>query len=163
MTKLLQPQEVEVYYIIPGLKREIAMCLNGRGLRQGQIAKLLQIEKATVSQYLSNKRGNKVKFSEEFLEEIYKSARSIEDKSSFIKEMQHLLRVSGENGTTCVVHKQVSDVPEDCSPEKVNCFNHHKEKDEHTCACGSESCKSEENSEEGSCGGGCACSGEEDD
>ncbi len=148
MAKLLQPQEVEVFYVIPSLKREIAKCMHARGLRQGKIADLLQIEKATVSQYLSDKRGTKVEFSEEFLEKVYESARRIEDKTSFIREIQGLLNKARDDGTVCVVHKKVSDIPEDCTPEKANCFG------KGGCAC------SDESSESGGCGGGCACSSE---
>jgi predicted transcriptional regulator len=162
MAKLLQPQEVEVYYIIPGIKREIAKCMSGRGIRQGKIANLLQIEKATVSQYLSNKRGNKVEFSEEFLEQVYDAARKIDDKMSFIKEIQRLLRIARENGTVCSVHKKVSDVPQDCSPEKINCFSS-DEKEGHSCGCGSGACENEEESAGGCCGGSCGCSDKKDD
>jgi uncharacterized protein len=160
MTKLLQPQEIEVYYIIPSLKRELAKCMSARGERQGKIAKLLLVEKATVSQYLSGKRGAEVEFDENFSEEIYKSARQISDKMSFIRETQRLLQIARDNMTVCKVHKKYSDVPEDCSPEKVNCFGtESKTSEKHGgCGCG--------NSEGGGCGSGgcgtgdCGCSHE---
>ena len=141
MAKLLQPQEIEVFYIIPSLKRELAKCMNARGIRQNKIANLLQIEKSAVSQYLSGKRGAEVNFPEEFTDEIYKSARLITDKISFIREIQRLVNIARENNTVCEVHKKYSDVPEDCSPDKVNCFN----------GC----CSVEEESE--GCGAGCGC------
>jgi predicted transcriptional regulator len=121
MAHLLQPQEVEVFYIIPGIKREVAICLKGKGMKQNKIAELLQIQGATVSQYLSSKRGNKIEFDRETLNEISKSSDLIVDKISYLRETQRLMGVIRRNGTLCRVHKLVSDVPSECEPGLVGC------------------------------------------
>ena len=56
-TLFLQPQEIEVFYIIPAIRRHIAMYMKLRGLKQNKIAELLHIDKAAVSQYIKKKRG----------------------------------------------------------------------------------------------------------
>jgi predicted transcriptional regulator len=122
MTKLLQPQEIEVYYIIPSIKNELARHMKKEGINQEKIAKTLHIKKATVSQYINNKRGNKIDFNESTLNEISISAPLIKDELTFIKEMQRLIRVTRMNGTLCEIHKKLSDVPKECTPEIVNCF-----------------------------------------
>jgi len=121
MNRLLQPQEVEVFYIIPSIKREVARCMKGKGMKQNKIAGLLEINEATVSQYLNNKRGSKIKFDEETLSEISKSSELIEGKISYLRESQKLMKLIRRNGTLCRIHKQVSNVPLNCHFGLVGC------------------------------------------
>ena len=62
--KLLQPQEIEVFYILPALRRELAVSLKSAGKSQKAIAGLLGVTEAAVSQYFSSKRASQVKFSD---------------------------------------------------------------------------------------------------
>ncbi|MAF51289.1 MAG: hypothetical protein CMH64_04330 [Nanoarchaeota archaeon] len=119
---LLQPQEIEVFYIIPALKRQIAMNMKLNGFKQNKIAGLLSIENATVSQYLHKKRGNKIEFTEGILKEIAKSSKEIKDNISLLREMQRLLRVIKDTREICRIHKELSKIPEDCNPELIDCF-----------------------------------------
>ncbi len=119
--KILQPQEIEVFYVIPSLRKHLAAHMKAKGLKQKQIAKLLQIEDAAVSQYLSNKRGDKIKLEKNILEEVKKSADLITDEISMLREMQRLLRVIRMTGALCKVHKQLSSAPLECGPEFVGC------------------------------------------
>lgn len=118
----LQPQEIEVFYIIPALRRYFAMYMKLQGLKQNKIAELLHIEKSAVSQYIKKKRGNKVEFSENVLNEVAKSASRIKDKFSLLGETQRLLRLIRVSGDLCKIHKSISNIPNDCEPEKINCF-----------------------------------------
>ena len=52
-SKLLLPQEIETFYVIPSLRRQLALCLKEKGMKQKDIAQLLGIDTAAVSQYLS--------------------------------------------------------------------------------------------------------------
>jgi predicted transcriptional regulator len=121
MVHLLQPQEVEVFYIIPGIKREVALCMKRKGMKQNKIAELLQIQGATVSQYLSSKRGSKIEFDKETLDEVSRSSDLIVDKISYLREVQRLMKVIRRNGTLCRVHKLVSNVPSECEMSLVGC------------------------------------------
>ncbi len=127
VNQFLHPQEIEVFYIIPALRRQLAIEMKKNGLKQKRIAELLLIEDATVSQYISKKRGNKILFDEVVLKEIGKSASIIKDKLSLLQEMQRLLRVIKETRDICKIHKQISNIPHECSPELINCFggNYH--------------------------------------
>ena len=58
MLKVLQPQEVEVFYLLPTLRKEIAKALKTRGHDQKRIAAMLGVTDAAVSQYISGKRGS---------------------------------------------------------------------------------------------------------
>jgi uncharacterized protein len=119
---LLQPQEIEVFYVIPALKKYLSVAMKEKGMKQNKIAELLSIKDATVSQYLSKKRGNKVEFDETMLKEINESVPLIKDKLSLLKEIQKLLRRVKETREICRIHKQLSEIPEECSPELINCF-----------------------------------------
>lgn len=118
----LQPQEVEVFYVIPALRKNLAVEMKKNGLKQKNIASLLSIEDAAVSQYINDKRGNKIILSKDVLNEVGKSALVIKDKISFLRETQRLLRFISDTGEICKIHKQVSDVPENCNPALAQCF-----------------------------------------
>ena len=51
------PQEIEVWYIIPALRREFASILKEKGFPQKQIAEKLKLTESAVSQYLKLKRA----------------------------------------------------------------------------------------------------------
>ncbi|MEK6951318.1 MAG: transcriptional regulator [Nanoarchaeota archaeon] len=118
---ILHPQEIEVYYIIPTLRRALAGCLAQQGMKQKDIATLLGINTAAISQYRSNKRGNQVTFSMEIQREIQKSAVLIKDKLSYFRETQRLLRHIRTTNTLCQIHKQFTAIPEGCDPEHIGC------------------------------------------
>ena len=90
-------------------------------MKQKDIAKALQIQEATVSQYLSNKRGHQIDFDEDIQKEIKKSSKNISDMGTYIFEMQRLLQIIRSSKTICEVHKQFSNVPNSCSHETMGC------------------------------------------
>ena len=74
----LMPQEVEVWYVLPSIRRELARVMIEKGKPQKQIAKMLGVTEPAVTQYKLNKsnrsRGDQVKISKEVKPEIEKSA-----------------------------------------------------------------------------------------
>ena len=119
--KLLQPQEIEVFYIIPAIRKHLAMQMKSSGLKQKRIAELLQIEEGTVSQYLSNKRGNQVSFNEKVIKEVENSAKLIKDQTTLLGETQRLLSLIRQSGDLCKFHKKFSNIPKTCGFEVVKC------------------------------------------
>jgi len=112
MTKtLLHPQEIEVYYIIPTLRRYIAVLLKEQGMKQKDAAEILGINTATISQYVSMKRGHKITFSTSVFEEIKKSTVRIKDQLSYIQETQKLLHYIKSSKALCEIHHQLADIP----------------------------------------------------
>ena len=58
----LLPQEIEVWYIIPAIRKELAKLLTQKyELSYDKAGVILGVSKAAISQYLSNKRANKIK------------------------------------------------------------------------------------------------------
>ena|SRR3989338_3115129 len=110
------PQEIEVWYIIPALRREFTKSMIEMGLTQKQVAKRMGITEAAVSQYLSSKRAKEVVFSNAVLDEIRKSAKKItEDKSTIVPEMMRLTKLTGVMQVMCGLHKKRdANLPKGC-------------------------------------------------
>jgi uncharacterized protein len=89
------PQELEVRYILPAIRRELAKALiEKHKLSQKETAKLLGLTEAAVSQYLHSKRAKEVIFSEEVVDEILKSAETILNEKTRQKVMSETFRIS---------------------------------------------------------------------
>jgi hypothetical protein len=115
--QLLQPQELEVYYILPALRRELAKALKQQGKSQKDIAQHFGLTEAAVSQYLHEKRGTDVDFTPQLKEIIQKAAARITDNASFIRETQQLLHHVWKDRFICsVCHDQNgSAIPKGCA------------------------------------------------
>ena len=111
------PQEIEVWYIIPALRRELAKSMVDLGLTQKQIAEKIGLTEAAVSQYLSSKRAKEVTFSQAVLDEIKKSAkRIVETKGNLVQEMIRLTNLTSVKHVMCDLHKkQDSKLPGGCN------------------------------------------------
>jgi len=116
MKKMLQlPQEIEVWYIIPAIRRELAKGLKKIHFKQKDIARVLGVTEAAVSQYLSSKRGGKLVFNDKFLEKINESCQEIKnDKSSSQEAIYKLTKYAKETGKVCEIHKAESCVDKNC-------------------------------------------------
>ena len=101
------PQEIEVWYIIPAIRKELAKQLTSEhGLSYEKAGKLLGISKAAVSQYISNKRANNIKISGDVKIEISKSVKIIlEEPRKTIGEIQRILKYMKATHSSCDVCK----------------------------------------------------------
>ena len=104
----LLPQEIEVWYIIPAIRKELARVLTGKyELSFEKAGNILGVSKAAVSQYLSNKRANKVKLSVGMKKEVAKSAKVLAGNPKMaLAEMQRLLKVMKDSKCSCEVCKK---------------------------------------------------------
>ena len=102
------PQEIEVWYIIPAVRKELAKLLTKTyGLSYEKAGASLGISKAAVSQYLSNKRANKVCLNVKTKAEIKKSAAKIfENPKAAMLEIQRILKFMKDNHSSCDVCKK---------------------------------------------------------
>lgn len=116
----LLPQEIEVWYIIPAIRKELAKLLTKKyELSYDKTGRILGISKAAVSQYLSDKRANKIKLNIETKKEVAKSAEIISKNNKVvISEMQRILKFMKENKCSCDVCKKYNkDVLDYCNCE----------------------------------------------
>ena len=111
------PQEIEVWYIIPAIRRELTKSMIELGLTQKRVAERMELTEAAVSQYLSSKRAKEVSFSNAVLNEIKKSAkRIVENKENLVSEMVRLTNLTAVKHVMCDLHKkQDTNLPNGCN------------------------------------------------
>lgn len=104
----LLPQEIEVWYIIPAVRKELATLLVRKyELTLEKTGDILGISKAAVSQYLSNKRANKIKLPPAIKKELEESAKIIiKDNKRAIIEIQRILKEFRKKKCSCEVCKK---------------------------------------------------------
>ncbi len=128
----LMPQEVEVWYILPSIRRELTRILIAKDIPQKTIAKMLGVTEPAVTQYKLEKstgrsRGDQVQIPKKLLPEVEKSVEIIIKKweskgpeenvyEAMTREVNRLIRVLRDEGILCDVHREYCEgVHEDCS------------------------------------------------
>ncbi|MBI4452756.1 transcriptional regulator [Candidatus Woesearchaeota archaeon] len=107
------PQEIEVRYILPAIRRELARVLiNEHSLSQKGAANLLGLTEAAVSQYQHSKRAKEVVFSDEVEVEIRKSAEKIltesKNKQRVVAEIYRISNLTTVKHILCDLHRSQS-------------------------------------------------------
>lgn len=102
------PQEIEVWYIIPAIRKELSKILTSKyDLTYEKTGNILGISKAAVSQYLKNKRASKFNLTSEIKKEIEKSAEIINNHNdSAIPEILRLLNYIKKSKCSCELCKK---------------------------------------------------------
>ncbi len=118
--KLVQPQEVIVWYILPAIRREITKFLiEEHNLPQKDIAQRFGLTEPAISQYKKGARGD-IEFSSGIKEKVKEAARSIaEEGSSAPREVQRVLKYIQNGGFLCDYHKRYGLVHKDCDICKI--------------------------------------------
>jgi predicted transcriptional regulator len=123
--KWLMPQEVEVWYILPALRRELAKVMKfDRGQAQKTIARMLGVTEPAVTQYMLSKkdkpkrsRGDQVKIPGSLKPELLKSADAMIEAWSeasprenayetTTREINRLIEVLRDEGVLCDIHRE---------------------------------------------------------
>ncbi len=100
------PQELEVWYVIPALRREFSILMVKKGLKQREVARRLGIAESAVSHYLKSTRGKEVKFDTKTESEIKKAVeRIIKKNTNVMREMQDMIIKVRKSGCLCKLHK----------------------------------------------------------
>ncbi|MCP3686251.1 MAG: helix-turn-helix domain-containing protein [bacterium] len=116
MSVIKTPQEIEVWYIIPAIRKELASALvKEQKVSQKDAAKMLGITEAAISQYLNSKRAKDICFDTDIKRTIKESAKKIAKNSELaMEEMQNLCEKIKKSGFLCKIHKANSAVPKNC-------------------------------------------------
>ena len=133
----MMPQEVEVWYVLPAVRRELAKVMktkivdrvgeDGRlrkhKITQKEIARMLGVTEPAITQYLLKKgkrsRGDQVQLPDRVLPQIEKSADEIirvfessasepEVYEAMTREINRIIRHLRDEGIMCDIHKQFS-------------------------------------------------------
>ena len=102
------PQEIEVWYIIPAVRRELAKLLTQKyGLSYDKAGGVLGITKAAIAQYNKNKRANKINLHPLVMKEVEKSAQRIaKDREKTMKEIIRILETGNTLGISRAIISQ---------------------------------------------------------
>ncbi len=110
---MLQRQEVEVWYVLPAIRKELVKELLKKGVKKSKISQMLNITKASVSHYTKNDRGDNISLNK-MRKDIKKGAEKILDGECPTSVIQRLLIISLKKGITCQIHKQIDSIKEEC-------------------------------------------------
>lgn len=105
---MILPQEMEVYYVIPAIRRELAKALIKEGLKQNKIAKIFGVSDACVSNYFKAKRAQDVKFNKELKKTIKDCASDLKKgKACYISIVQKICKEFKQSNCLCDLHKKL--------------------------------------------------------
>lgn len=114
MVRLHTPQEIEVHYILPALRRSLSRALKAQGKSQKEIALLLNVTESAVSQYLNDKRATSVELGEGIEAAIQNTLADTSSREEIMAHTQALLRTVRKEGITCTVCKPITGAPQGC-------------------------------------------------
>jgi len=107
---MILPQEIEVFYVIPAIRRELAKALVKRGFKQKQVAEIFGVSKACICNYFKAKRGQEVKFDAKTKELINGCADDLKSgKTCFISAIQKVCKEFKQSECLCDLHKKLDD------------------------------------------------------
>lgn len=106
--KLLMPQEIEVWYLLPALRRELVKSLiDDYNLSQKESAHILGVTESAISQYIKNKRASEIVFNNSERKIIKEFAKKIlDDRKNFQKYFFQLSQKLRGTKTLCELHKK---------------------------------------------------------
>ena len=108
------PQELEVWYILPAIRKEFAARMIDRGMKQKDIAEKLGLTEAAISQYVKNKRASEIKFDVKIKNEINRAVGRVIKGSSILEEIQKICHMVKQEKVLCEVHKKYGKPPKNC-------------------------------------------------
>ena len=117
MNLKLMPQELEVWYLIPAIRKELSkFFIDNYNFSQKEVAGILGITESAVSQYFKSKRANELKFDNKEKNIIKKYAdKIVNDKKNIRKYLFELSnKLRGTKSLCDLHHKQDSSLPHNC-------------------------------------------------
>ncbi|MFH1424807.1 MAG: helix-turn-helix domain-containing protein [archaeon] len=118
------PCEIIVWKVLPAIRAEMARNLAKEGMNQKEIAKVMGITEAAVSQYANKKRAAEFKIGKSFGQRFKGAAKQLKETGSPIRTVEvccEICREIREQGCMCSLHKESSDQPKDCALCKGKC------------------------------------------
>ena len=114
------PQEIEVRYILPAIRRELAnIFIKEHKMSQKEAANILGLTEAAISQYRHSKRAKGVLFSDSITDEIRKSAERIfsdkKHKQAVVAEIYRISNLTNVRHILCDLHRSQSKELKNCN------------------------------------------------
>jgi len=125
------PQEIEAWYIIPAIRKEVSRCLiEEYGISYSRVGEILGVSKAAISQYLKGKRASKIKLPKELGPKINSACRLFaKNKSDAVSEISRLLEFIRKKKLSCFICDEIRDgVLDKCKEINFNGKNYEARK-----------------------------------
>jgi predicted transcriptional regulator len=123
------PCEIVVWYVIPSIRSELAKELLNLGMKQKEISELLDITQPAVSQYISDKRGHGIKFTNDIQMLIRQFAIDLKGgqlkQSDIISRICDLCRKIKTEDVVCQLHKEKDNISVNCNACMSSNADHH--------------------------------------
>lgn len=110
---MITPSEIIYWEILPALRKELVVELRELGLKQKEIAEILDVTPSAISQYLKAKRG-KFDFTDKFKIKIKKIAKKVSKGSNAFEEINQLIKHFEKSKDLCVVCKNKNSIEYNC-------------------------------------------------
>ncbi len=112
---MILPQELDVWYVLPAIRKEFALEMIKQGLTQREVAELLSLTEAAISHYKNENRAKEDLIDNATKAEIKKAVkRIIENNHLVFSEIMRIDNRLKQNGIFCKIHKSKSSTPECC-------------------------------------------------
>lgn len=109
------PQEIDSKYVLPSIRKTLAVELTNLGVSQKKVAEDLGLTEAAISQYKNNKRAKEISFDEKTVKEIKESAKKLkENPDRMFNEIMRINNFLKKTGRFCKIHKEISNTPSGC-------------------------------------------------
>ena len=109
MKKLMFPQELDVWYIFPAIRKKLAVELLKEGMLQKEVAKMMNISAATITHYKKNRRVKEDIIGTELDDLIEKSViKIISDNSKVSSEIIFLNQQFKKKRIYCDLFQRLS-------------------------------------------------------
>ncbi|MFA5406347.1 MAG: hypothetical protein WC307_03250 [Candidatus Nanoarchaeia archaeon] len=107
---MILPQELEVFYVIPAIRRELALSLSKKGFKQKKIAQIFGVTEACISNYFKSKRANEVKFNVKIIKLINDCAEKLsKGQTCFINVVQKVCKEFKNSECLCALHEKLDE------------------------------------------------------
>jgi predicted transcriptional regulator len=130
MRKVTYPQEIELWYVLPAIRKQIALAFIKKGMSQKQVAKIMGITEATISHYKKDKRAStKILEIPDLRQQIeFTITKITNNKSSLTAEILRLNKLVKDSGLLCELYASNTTLKEAERP--CNTCSHNKELDQ---------------------------------
>jgi len=114
--KFIFPQEIDMWYILPAIRKEFAVEMIKQGVSQKDISKQLGLTEASISHYKKEKRANEIDLGSEIKQEIANAVkRIISKKSTMFNEIIKIDSLIKSKGILCKIHREKCSNIGECS------------------------------------------------
>lgn len=111
--KVAFPQELEVWYVLPAIRKKLALALINEGMSQKEVAELMHTSEATISHYKKDKRAKENIIGNDLDVELKKSVTKIMRQNNLLfSEIVRLNDYLKDKGIICKIYKRKKEIIE---------------------------------------------------